>query len=172
MKLKQANIKKLIVSWTMTTFIFNFLFFPAPILAQEEQEANLDVFLPKIKKEELPQFINKLPQSPNKAYEVVYSKTMPVTAYNTGDVNQCWGDPCISANGENICMALEMGYKRCAANFVPLGTRLNVEGFGQCVVTDRMNSRYHYRVDIAMKKDEYKEAREFGLKRLKIEVLK
>jgi hypothetical protein len=35
-----------------------------------------------------------------------------------------------------------------------------------------MNSRYHYRVDIAMKKDEYKEAREFGLKRLKIEVLK
>jgi len=172
MKIKLEAIKKLIVSWTMTTFIFNFLFFPAPILAQEEAKDNFDVFLPKIEKEELPQFINRLPQNLNKPYEVVYTKTMPVTAYNTGDVNQCWGDPCISANGEDICMALEMDYKRCAANFVPLGTRLNIEGFGQCVVTDRMNSRYHYRVDIAMKKDEYKQAREFGLKRLKIEVLK
>ncbi|HKK53942.1 MAG TPA: hypothetical protein VJ926_00255 [Patescibacteria group bacterium] len=172
MKLKLVDIKKIIVSWTMTTFVFNFLFFPAPILAQENPENNFDVFLPKIEKEEAPQFINRLPQNPNKEYKVVYTKTMAVTAYNTGDVNQCWGDPCISANGENICKALAMGYKRCAANFVPLGTRLNVEGFGQCVVTDRMNSRYHYRVDIAMKKDENKEAKEFGLKRLKIEVLK
>jgi 3D (Asp-Asp-Asp) domain-containing protein len=172
MNMKSADIKKIIVSWTMTTFVFNFLFFPAPILAQGEAKGNLDVFLPRIQKEEAPKFLNKLPKSPNKQYEVVYSRTMPVTAYNTGDVNQCWGDPCISANGENICMALEKGYKRCAANFVPLGTRLNVEGFGQCMVTDRMNSRYHYRVDIAMKKDEYKEARAFGLKRLKIEVLK
>lgn len=172
MKIKLVDIKKIIVSWTMTTFIFNFLFFPAPILAQEEIEDNLDVFLPKIQKEEAPSFINKLPVNNNKPYEVVFSMTMPVTAYNTGDVNQCWGDPCISANGENICIALEMGYKRCATNFVPLGTRLGVEGFGECIVTDRMNSRYHYRVDIAMKKDEYKTAREFGLKRLKIEVLK
>jgi 3D (Asp-Asp-Asp) domain-containing protein len=172
MKIKFINIKKLVVSWTMTAFVFNFLFFPAPILAKSQIEENLDVFLPKIIKEETPQFINKLPKTPTKTYEVVFTKTMPVTAYNTGDVNQCWGDPCISANGENICMALEMGYKRCATNFVPLGTRLNVEGVGECIVTDRMNSRYHYRVDIAMKKDEYKEAREFGLKRLKIEVLK
>jgi len=172
MKIKSLDIKKIIVSWTMTTFVFNFLFFPAPILAQENPENSFDVFLPKIEKEKMPQFINKLPQNPNKTYKVVYTKTMAVTAYNAGDVNQCWGNPCISANGENICKALEMGYKRCAANFVPLGTRLNVEDFGQCVVTDRMNSRYHYRVDIAMKKDENKEAKEFGLKRLKIEVLK
>lgn len=172
MKIKLVDIKKVIVSWTMTTFIFNFLFFPAPILAQEEPKENLDVFLPKIEKEEFPQFINRLPKNPDKPYKVVFTKTMPVTAYNTGDSNQCSGDPCISANGEDICMALEMGYKRCATNFVPLGTRLNVEGVGQCVVTDRMNSRYHYRVDIAMKKDEYKQAKEFGLKRLKVEVLK
>jgi 3D (Asp-Asp-Asp) domain-containing protein len=172
MKIKLIDLKKIIMSWTMTTFIFNTLFFPAPILAQEETKKNLDVFLPKIEKEESPQFINRLPENPNKLYKVVYSRIMPVTAYNIGDVNQCSGDPCISANGENICMALDMGYKRCAANFVPLGTRLNIEGFGQCVVTDRMNSRYHHRVDIAMKKDEYKQAKEFGLKRLKIEVLK
>lgn len=170
--MKLVDVKKLIVSWTMTSFVFNFLFFPAPILAKDEPKAHLDVFLPRIQKEEAPIFIGKLPINPNKSYEVVYSMTMPVTAYNTGDVNQCWGDPCVSANGEDICMALEKGYKRCAANFVPLGTRLNVEGFGQCVVTDRMNSRYHYRVDIAMKKNEYKEARKFGLKRLKIEVLR
>jgi 3D (Asp-Asp-Asp) domain-containing protein len=172
MKIKLVDIKKIIVSWTMASFIFNFLFFPVPILAKENPENNFDVFLPKIEKEKTPQFINKLPQNSNKSYKVVYTKTVEVTAYNTGDVNQCWGDPCISANGENICMALDMGYKRCAANFVPLGTRLNIEGYGQCVVTDRMNSRYRYRVDIAMKKDEHEKAKEFGLKRLKIEVLK
>ncbi len=170
--MKSINIKKIMVSWTMTSFIFNFLFFPVPILAQKEQGNNLDVFLPNIQKEEKPIFINRLPKNNNKQYEVVFSRTMPVTAYNTGDINQCWGDPCLSANGENICIALEKGYKRCAANFVPLGTRLNVEGVGQCLVTDRMNERYHYRVDIAMKKDELKKAKKFGLKRLKIEILK
>jgi 3D (Asp-Asp-Asp) domain-containing protein len=94
-----------------------------------------------------------------------------VTAYNAGDENQCAGDPCISANGENLCEALAKGYKRCAANFVPLGTRLLIENHGEFVVTDRMNRRYSHRVDIAMTLEEKDRAKTFGLQRLKVTVL-
>ncbi|MDD9302909.1 MAG: 3D domain-containing protein [Desulfobacter sp.] len=94
-----------------------------------------------------------------------------VTAYNAGDAGQCDDDPCISANGENICLALENGLKRCAANFVPLGTRIWVQGFGECLVTDRMNQRFQHRVDIAMPLGEKEKALEFGMKHLEVKVL-
>ena len=41
----------------------------------------------------------------------------------------------------------------------------------QCVVVDRMNKRYHNRVDIAMKKDEKPKALNFGVRKLKVTVL-
>jgi 3D (Asp-Asp-Asp) domain-containing protein len=94
-----------------------------------------------------------------------------VTAYNVGDPAQNYGDPCESANGEDICAALDAGSKRCAANFVPFGTQLHIAHFGVCTVTDRMNRRYANRVDIAMKKNEKKEALRFGLRQLKVTVL-
>lgn len=94
-----------------------------------------------------------------------------VTAYNVGDPHQTDDTPCISANGENICMALQKGEKRCAANFVPLGTMLHVDTVGACMVTDRTHERYSDRVDIAMNKHEYQKAIQFGLKRLKVTVL-
>jgi len=103
---------------------------------------------------------------PNKLNSVIRE----VTAYNAGDINQCWGDPCESANGENICLALELGYKRCAANFVPFGTILHIEHYGDCMVTDRMNSRYTNRVDIAMKLSEYERAKKFGLQKLLVTI--
>lgn len=94
-----------------------------------------------------------------------------VTAYNVGDPAQNYGDPCQSANGENICDALDAGLKRCAANFVPFGTKLLIAGYGTCTVTDRMNRRYRNRVDIAMKKNEKEKALQFGLKKLKVKVV-
>ena len=94
-----------------------------------------------------------------------------VTAYNVGDPAQNYGDPCESASGENICAALDSGSKRCAANFVPFGTLLHIAHYGVCTVTDRMNKRYVDRVDIAMKKNEKKEALRFGLRQLKVTVL-
>jgi len=94
-----------------------------------------------------------------------------VTAYNVGDPDQNYGDPCESANGEDICAALDSGSRRCAANFVPFGTLLHIASYGFCTVTDRMNRRYTGRVDIAMKKNEKKKARRFGRKRLKVTVL-
>ena len=104
-------------------------------------------------------------------YEVISETVRYVTAYNVNDPDQCFGDPCISANGENICNALELGYNRCAANFVPLGTILFVENYGKCLVTDRMNSRYKNRVDIAMKKDEKEKALIFGIQKINVKIL-
>ena len=95
-----------------------------------------------------------------------------VTAYNVGDPKQNHGNPCISANGENICAALNSGLKRCAANFVPFGTQLYIANYGICTVTDRMNRRYKNRVDIAMKVNEKDKALQFGLKKLKVTIVK
>ena len=103
---------------------------------------------------------------------IVRSETIRiVTAYNAGDPRQTDDTPCISANGENICKALEKGKKRCAANFVPLGSRLYVEKIGVCLVTDRTNKRYRNRVDIAMQRKDYHKARRFGRQKLNVKIL-
>ena len=112
------------------------------------------------------------PEPPIRAYEVVSEAVREVSAYNAGDPLQTDDNPCIAANGENVCVALERGHKRCAANFVDFGTRLHIENFGECLVTDRMASRYADRVDIAMKADEKERAMRFGVQRLNVKILK
>ena len=104
-------------------------------------------------------------------YEVKEETIRNTFAYNVGDPAQCSGNPCISANGENICLALDMGYRRCAANFVDFGVRLFIQGVGECLVTDRMNSRYKNSVDIAMRLDEKERALKFGRQRLNVKIL-
>jgi 3D (Asp-Asp-Asp) domain-containing protein len=104
--------------------------------------------------------------------DTVRSSIREVTAYNVGDPKQNHGNPCISANGENICAALNLGFKRCAANFVPFGTQLYIDHNGVCTVTDRMNRRYRNRVDIAMKMTDKDKALQFGLKKLNVTILK
>ncbi len=108
----------------------------------------------------------------NRNYQVISESVRFVTAYNVGDPKQNDGNPCISANGENICTALESGAKRCAANFVPFGTKLLIQNYGIFEVTDRMHSRYRDRVDIAMKLTELRKAKIFGKKKLFVKVLK
>ena len=104
--------------------------------------------------------------------DTVGASIREVTAYNVGDPKQNHGNPCISANGENICVALDLGLKRCAANFVPFGTQLYIDHYGVCTVTDRMNRRYRNRVDIAMKVTEKDKALQFGVKKLKVTILR
>ncbi|MEA3232686.1 MAG: 3D domain-containing protein [Thermodesulfobacteriota bacterium] len=94
-----------------------------------------------------------------------------ITAYNAGDPAQTSGNPCQSANGEDLCAALKAGLKRCAANFVPLGSRLHIADHGVCTVTDRMNRRYQNRVDIAMRVDEKKKALRFGLQKRRVTII-
>ena len=95
-----------------------------------------------------------------------------VSAYNAGDENQCDGDPCISASGDNVCKLLEQGINVCALNGVPFYTILKVDSLGECVVLDRTSTKYAGRVDWAMKKDEKTKALEFGLKKLNIIITK
>ena len=107
----------------------------------------------------------------NQQYLVKSETIRIVTAYNAGDPRQTDNTPCISANGENICTALAKGKKRCAANFVPLGSRLYVEKIGVCLVSDRTNKRYRNRVDIAMQRKDYHKARQFGRQKLNVKIL-
>jgi len=107
-----------------------------------------------------------------KEYTTESQTVREISAYNVGDVNQCDGDSCISANGENICEAIAMGYKRCAANFVPFGTHLYVDCYGICLVTDRLNDRYPERVDIAMSFDELEQAKQFGIQLRNVRIIK
>ena len=91
-----------------------------------------------------------------------------VTAYNVGDRSQTDSTPCTAASGENICMAVDNGEKRCAANFVKLGSLIHIQGYGPCRVTDRMSKRYNNRVDIALQKEEKSKAKQFGVQQLTV----
>ncbi len=97
-----------------------------------------------------------------------YSMEVAVTAYNSVPW-QTDDTPCIGAQGTDICAFLEAGYNTCAANFVPLGTVIEVDGLGLCTVRDRMNARYWYRVDWYMGMD-IESAKQFGLKVLDVDV--
>jgi len=93
-----------------------------------------------------------------------------VTAYNVGIRGQTGDEPCIGATGHDLCRLVARGLKICAANFVDSETVLHIEGYGECVVLDRMNRRFAHRVDIAMREDEVDRALEFGIQRRHVEV--
>ena len=108
-------------------------------------------------------------------YKIVQESIRQVTAYNVGDIYQTDSTPCTGAYSKvNLCEEIEKGVNVCAANFVPLETKLRItigdESF-ECVVWDRMHSRFSKRVDIAMSKSDKKEARQFGLQKLKVQIL-
>ncbi len=138
----------------------------------------------KILIEEFPQLpapqIQKAKPEPERAekryavevYQVTGKAFRDTTAYTPGDRKQTDATPCISADGTDICKELVKGEKVCAANFVPLGTKLYIEGFGICTVKDRLHKRYKNRVDLAMKIREKDHAIKWGKKSSKVEILK
>lgn len=91
--------------------------------------------------------------------------TVVATAYNSLP-EQTDSTPFITANGSTVHPGT------LAANFLPFGAYVSFpELYGDRIfmVEDRMAQRYGYgRVDLWM--EEYAEAREFGVKRLKMEV--
>lgn len=101
-----------------------------------------------------------LPTAGKRNY-IVHEDSVSVTAYNSV-AGQTDDTPCIGAQGTDICVAYANGENVCAANFVPLGTKLEVEGLGTCIVRDRMNARYDKRIDWFMGYD-VKAARKFGV---------
>ena len=94
--------------------------------------------------------------------------TIPMTAY-TSEVGQTDSTPCITASGLDVC---ERGIENVvAANFLPLGTRVKIpELYGDRVfyVEDRMNARYHYKMDVWLQ--DLAQAKAFGVQYTTIEV--
>ncbi len=108
-------------------------------------------------------------------YKVMRQSIRQVTAYNVGDIAQTDSTPCIGATGVDLCEAVAKGIRVCAANFVPKGAVLRIftdddQSF-ECVVWDRMHERFASRVDIAMNPSEKIQAKQFGLQKLKVQIL-
>lgn len=95
-------------------------------------------------------------------------REVKVTAYNVGVEAQNDSSPCISANNENICEAVENGEMVGAMNGVPFGTIVQTP-WGGVRIIDRKNRRYGSDwLDVAMPKDKVKEARQFGVKKIRV----
>ncbi|MDD3285713.1 MAG: hypothetical protein PHG95_03750 [Patescibacteria group bacterium] len=127
-------------------------------------ENNLSTSLPEAAEEEILEEDNTKP-----TIQVIRTSTHTITAYNS-DPAQTDDTPCITANGFNVCKHGEED--TIAANFLKFGTKVRIpELYGDhiFVVRDRMNKRYSDRVDIWMK--EKTDARQFGVKVAKIEVV-
>ena len=97
-----------------------------------------------------------------------------ITAYSS-TVDQCDSTPCITANGFDLCdnYAEYEAVDTIAANFLKFGTQVRLPellGNKVLVVRDRMNARYNgkNRIDVWMPTREM--AKEFGVKRVKMEI--
>ena len=96
------------------------------------------------------------------------------TAYNLL-VAQTDDSPCIGAGNNNLCelkpILKEQNKTICASRDLPLDTEIYIDGYGICVIKDRLNIRYKgtNRVDILM--DTYEEAINFGVRELKYKVI-
>lgn len=149
-----------------------YIIFPTAVKADEKSETEQRLFdedtVAKIidfMKNENEKY-GTLPESADSLKRKTY--TVPMTAY-TSDPAQTDDTPCITASGLDVCKRNIENV--VAANFLPIGTRVKIpELYGNRVfyVEDRMNKRYDYRMDIWMK--DIKDARQFGLKNVTIEV--
>jgi 3D (Asp-Asp-Asp) domain-containing protein len=97
-------------------------------------------------------------------YRIKKSGAVTATAYNSME-SQCDSTPWITASGTRCREGV------IAANFLPFGTKILIEGFPNqiFVVEDRMNRRYKYRIDIWMR--HYKDAIKFGRKEIRYHIL-
>lgn len=101
----------------------------------------------------------------NPKWDVIRSGTVVATAFNSME-SQTDSTPWITASGSRCRPGV------IASNFLPFGTKVKIEGFGDriFVVEDRMNKRYSKRLDIWFRS--HKEAINFGVRKVKFHVLK
>lgn len=165
-------------------FIFQFIFFALPSLADEinasaAKAAGLEgiIKIDSVSKDQsVDQEAAKYIKNPeekktekNEALKVVKSSTHRITAYNS-EVGQTDDSPCITANGFNVCKHGEED--TIAANFLAFGTKVRIpELFGDriFVVRDRMSTKHNNKVDVWMKNRT--SAIKFGVRTAKIEIL-
>lgn len=89
-----------------------------------------------------------------------------VTAYNTVSW-QTDASPCISSSGDDICGRNDVA---ACPRRIPLGSIIRI-GDNQYTCLDRLALKYDNRVDISFDKD-IQAAKEWGIKTLKVKVLK
>lgn len=73
-------------------------------------------------------------------------KVMEVSGY-TSSKAETDSRPCEGARSIDICELRTRGVQTCASNSFPIGTLLEVEGLGTCLVLDRMKRKYTNNVD-------------------------
>ena len=168
-KIFSLKIAKRIVTLLVFVLIFDFFFFPIPGLAAQisADAENSQKLAITAENEEEGIITNNLPESNN--LKVIRTGYYTASAYNSLAA-QTDSSPCITANGFNLC---EHGIEdSIAANFLKFGTKVKIpEMFGDqvFVVRDRMNKKYNNRIDVWMK--EKQDAKNFGVRVVKIEVL-
>ena len=69
-----------------------------------------------------------------------------VTMYSSTP-EQTDATPCIGANTQDVCVLWKAGQNLCATNAFPMGTELEIDKLGSCLVVDRMNKRFSERID-------------------------
>jgi len=174
--------KKIILSLVIVLF-FDFFLYATPVMASgisdnfnlgpnlgvpvSSDTNTIDQLSVVLEQEIQPVILNNLPENPD--LNVAKSSLRLITAYNS-EVGQTDDSPCITANGYDVC---QHGVEdTVAANFLPFGTKIKIpELFGNkvFVVRDRMNQRYTNRLDIWMV--EKQDAKQFGVKLAKIQIL-
>ena len=97
------------------------------------------------------------------------------TAYSLS-IDETDENPCIGSHNNNLC-ELQPEFKDksiriCASRDLPLDTIIYIDGFGECIIKDRMNKRYlrTNRVDILFNNKQ--EAINFGIRKLKYVIVK
>jgi 3D (Asp-Asp-Asp) domain-containing protein len=97
-------------------------------------------------------------------YKVVGRGQVMASAYNSEE-GQTDSTPWTTASGSQCREGV------IAANHLPIGTKVLIEGFGNQVFTveDRMNKRYNKRIDIWMR--HHSDAMKFGVRKIKYYVL-
>lgn len=100
-----------------------------------------------------------------KVYVLRTYRYVPMTAY-TSRPQETDSTPFITADGSHVRDGI------VACNFLPFGTKVRIPSlFGDKIfeVHDRMNKRYHYKMDFWM--EDLYDARQFGVKYAHIEIV-
>lgn len=97
-------------------------------------------------------------------------KTTTFTGYSLS-VDETDESPCIGARNNNLC-ELKKEMLICASRDLPLDTVIYIDGFGECVIKDRMSKKYLNtgRIDILF--DNKIDAINFGIKKLNYTIIK
>ncbi len=162
--IKQLKIAEKVLLAALFIFVIEFTF-PHGVLASELYRTSTDgpvqYSLTSVKND-TNNLNPALPISLEKKPRIV--RYITATAYSS-TVDQCDDTPFITANGNHVRDGI------IAANFLPFGTKVKIpELYGDKIfsVEDRMNSKYHYRIDVWMPDRE--SAVVFGSKYIKIEI--